>query len=357
MERQIKQKKDFSGQSIYIGLDVHSKSWHVTLMGEHICLKSYTQPPSSESLHQFLQAYYPGAHYYSAYEAGFSGYTHHRKLNEYGIQNIVVNPADIPKSNKETHYKSDKRDSRLIAEALRSGMLKGIYVFTPCDEEFRSLFRSRLAIAKDIRRTRNRIKSFLAYRCIEIPSTCVYNPKSKEYLTWLQKLNLEDSQSVIQKAQLLERLHFLLDQRRKLEQQLRNMARKKDKELFDLLQTVPGIGPITAIGFMAEIGDINRFKHIKQFASYIGLIPRMHQSGNTERIGSITYRSNNYLRPLIIEASWQAVRCDSAILHYYQEKCTHENAKKVIVKVARKLLNRVMYVMKHRKPYERGINY
>ncbi|WP_439182656.1 IS110 family transposase [Carboxylicivirga taeanensis] len=356
MKTQIKQKKDFTGQDIFIGLDVHKKSWHVTLMGQHICLKSYTQPASSECLHQFLQEHYPGARYFSAYEAGFSGYSHHRKLNEYGIKNIVVNPADIPKTNKDDHYKTDKRDSRTIAEALRSGLLKGIHVLSPKDEEFRSLFRSRLAIAKDIRRTRNRIKSFLAYRAIEIPSAYIYNPKSKGFLVWLQSIKLPDAQSVIQKQQLIERLHFLLEQRLSLERQLRILARNKDKVLYELLQTVPGIGPITAIGFMAEIGDINRFRHIKQFASYIGMVPRIHQSGNTERIGSITYRNNGYLRPLVIEAAWQAVRCDSAILQYYQEKCAHENAKKVIVKVARKLLNRIMYVMKHRTKYERGIN-
>lgn len=64
--------------------------------------------------------------------------------------------------------------------------------------------------------------------------------------------------------------------------------------LFKILQSVPGIRPITAIGIMAEIGDINRFKHFKQFANYVGVVPRMHQSGESEKVGAITYRNNKY---------------------------------------------------------------
>lgn len=356
MRTQVSKKITFSGQKLFIGLDVHKKSWHVTILSENICLKSFTQPPDSIALHHFLAYSFPGAHYFSAYEAGFCGYYHHRKLNELGIDNIVVNPADIPKSNKDTHFKTDKSDSRLIAEALRGGLLKGIYIFDKDSEEFRSLFRSRLALAKDIRRTRGRIKSFMAYRNIDIPVEYIRNPKSSLYLQWLDAMVFENPNAKTQLSQFLERLLFLLEQRRQLEQGLRNMARKRNREMFDLLQSVPGIGHITAIGIMAEIGDINRFRGIKQFASYIGLIPRIHQSGEKERIGSMTYRNNNYLRPLLIEAAWQAVRADPSMLYYYQQKCKYGgNTKKAIVKVARKLLSKIMYVMRNKEKYERAI--
>ncbi len=107
---------------------------------------------------------------------------------------------------------------------------------------------------------------------------------------------------------------------------------------------------------MGEIVDIFRFKSIKQFSSYVGLIPRIQQSGEKERLGSITYRHNSYLRPLLIEASWQAVRTDPAMLVYYNKKTQScGNSKKAIVKVARKLLNKIMHVMRYREPYERGI--
>jgi len=355
MQSQVIKKIDFSEQNLYIGLDVHSKSWHVTVVSESLCLKSFTAPPNAESLSHFLRDKFPGACFYSAYEAGFSGYSSHRKLNALGIHNIVVNPAVIPRSNRDSLYKTDRSDSRMIAEALRGGFLKGIHVFDPRSEEFRGLFRSRLALAKDIRRTKGRIKGFLAYRGIELPSEFIRNPKSPRYLQWLEGLAFQIPGARCQPDQLVHRLQFLTAQRRGLEKELRAMAKHRDGTLYRLLQTVPGIGPITSVGIMAEIGDIHRFKHFKQFASYVGVVPRLHQSGETERVGAITYRSNNYLRPLIIEAAWQAVRADPAMLVYYQERCLKGNAKKAIVKVARKLLSKVMHVMRSRVKYERGM--
>lgn len=355
MQTQVSKKIDFSGKNLFIGLDVHKLSWHVTIYSQEMSLKAFTQPPSPKSLFSFLSTNYPNANYYSAYEAGFCGYSHHRELNKLGVHNIVVNAADVPKSNKDSHQKTDKSDSRLIAEALRGDLLKAIYVFDSDSEEFRGMFRARLALAKDIRKTKLRIKSFLLYRSIEIPKEFSNKPRTLAYLRWLAQMEFSDHKAKIQLSLMLDGLLFLKEQRKQLEQELRNTARKRDRELFNLLQTVPGIGPITAIGIMAEIGNINRFKNIKHFASYVGLIPRMKQSGETERIGGITYRNNNYLRPLLVEAAWQAVRADPAMLQYYQDNCLKGNAKKAIIKVARKLLSRIMFVMRNRIKYERGI--
>lgn len=354
MQMQITKKIDFSGKNLYIGLDVHKKSWQVTILSQEMSLKTFSQPPTPKALHLFLESNYPGANLHSAYEAGFSGYSHHRELNELGIHNIVINPADVPKSNKDSHQKNDKSDSRLIAEALRGKVLKGIYIFDPDSEEFRGMFRSRLALAKDIRRTKVRIKGFLLYRTIEIPAA-VNNPNALAYLNWLKQLEFDDQKARIQLSLLFDRLLFLKEQRRQLEQQLKDTARNRDKQLFNLLQTIPGIGPITAIGIMAEIGNIERFKNIKNLASYVGIIPRIKQSGETERVGNITYRHNKYLRPLLVEAAWQAVRSDPAMLQYYQNNCLKGNAKKAIIKVARKLLSKIMFVMRNRIKYERGI--
>jgi transposase len=210
MQTQINKKIDFSGQDLFIGLDVHKKSWQVCVLSKNICLQSFSQPPSALLLHSYLTSHYTNANYHSAYEAGFCGYGNHRKLVALGIDNIVINPADIPRTNKDTLCKNDKRDSRMIAEALRSGLLKCIHIFDRQSEEFRGLFRSRLALAKDIRKTRGRIKSFLAYRDIEVPTEFVNNPKSLKYTMWLQNLNLADANAKFQLRQFTERLLFLL---------------------------------------------------------------------------------------------------------------------------------------------------
>ena len=81
MQTQVNKKIDFCGKNLYIGLDVHKKSWQVTILSQDMSLKTFNQSPHPEALYSFLNTNYPNASYYSAYEAGFCGYSHHRELN------------------------------------------------------------------------------------------------------------------------------------------------------------------------------------------------------------------------------------------------------------------------------------
>jgi len=128
-----------------------------------------------------------------------------------------------------------------------------------------------------------------------------------------------------------------------------------DKELYSLLNSISGLGPLTASALITEIGDINRFTHINHLASYVGLIPRVRETGETTHTGGITFRCNMFLRTLLIESSWQAIRMDPALMQYYHRHVINSKGHKVIIKVARKLLNRIKYVMKNRQPYLTGV--
>jgi len=168
MQYQIN-KLDFTGQNIYAGFDVHLKSWKVTIMTEKLTHKTFSQDPKPELLYDYLVKNFPGGTYHSAYEAGFCGYWIHNKLISLGIKSIVVNPADIPTTDKEKVQKEDARDSKKIARTLRSGDLTPIHV--PCLKTLddRSLMRTRSALVKDLVRNKNRTKSFLYYQGFEIP--------------------------------------------------------------------------------------------------------------------------------------------------------------------------------------------
>ena len=100
--------KDFTGENIYVGFDVHKKSWQVSIMTEHAMHKGFSQPPSVETLVNYLQANFSGGTYHSAYEAGFCGFWIHRELEKLGVNSMVVNPADIPTTQKEQVQKEDK---------------------------------------------------------------------------------------------------------------------------------------------------------------------------------------------------------------------------------------------------------
>ena len=100
---------DFTGQRFYVGIDVHKKSWTVTIRSSNLHIEQFTQPPSSELLVKHLNTKYPGAEYYSAYEAGFCGTGIHEKLTKAGVNNIVINPADLPSTDKEKKNKKGKK--------------------------------------------------------------------------------------------------------------------------------------------------------------------------------------------------------------------------------------------------------
>jgi len=83
-----KNELNFNGQNIYVGIDVHLKSWTVTIRSEHLEHKRFSPPPNAEALHNYLTRNFPGATYYSVYESGFCGFWIHRQLEALGIHNI-----------------------------------------------------------------------------------------------------------------------------------------------------------------------------------------------------------------------------------------------------------------------------
>lgn len=348
-------KIDFKGRHIYVGIDVHLKSWKVTVMTERLTVKTFSQDPSPEILHQFLVRNFPNANYHSAYEAGFCGYWIHNRLVALGIDSIVVNPADIPTTDKERVNKTDQRDSKKIAQSLRSGHLKGIYVPSSKTLEDRNLIRARSLLVKDLSRNKNRIKTFLHFRGIEIPEQ--FKSKSthwsKRFMTWLKSIDLsEDSAS--------ESLNLLIstseDLRATILQANRKIRSMSESETYvtkaKLLRTIPGIGLLTAMILLTEIETITRFSNFDKLCSFIGLIPSTNSSGEKDITGKLTRRGNNFIRSTIVECAWIAARRDLSLNKSFHEYCKRMDANKAIIRIARKLLNRVRFVLVNNKPYE-----
>jgi transposase len=346
---------DFSGHNVYSGLDVHGKSWVTTILFDDIEHRRFTLPPEPMALYNYLSSHFPGANYFSAYEAGFCGYHHHRKLLELGIQNIVINAADLPVTNKEKMNKNDHVDSRRIAQALQKNELKAIYIFGPEHEQFRSLFRMRWRAAKEHRRVKNRIRSFLYYYGINPPAHFKPEYWPVGFIHWLNGITMPTGAGTLSLKYLLKAYQNTREQLLEVTRQLRHEVKIHYPDLYKLLMTVPGIGPIVAMCLIAEIGDITRFKSYRHFSSYIGFIPNSHQSGEKDPKGRLTYRSNKYLRSMLVEASWVAMRHDPALLKYYRERIGKYKSQFVIIKVAHKLLNRVRQVWISQNPYQTGI--
>jgi transposase len=355
MQTQVTKKIDFKDKDLFIGLDVHKKSWSVTIVIDGMEHRTFTQPPDPESLNSYLHRMFPGGTYNSAYEAGFCGYGIHRRLNQLGINNIVINAADIPTSQKDKLQKRDPVDSRKIARSLEKGSLHGIHIFDRELEEMRSLNRTRFYLMRDLRRSKNRIKSFLQYYGEAIPPEFDNNQWTLKFVSWLKQLRMHTQSGDDAFSNLICSYEYHRSQLLTLSRLIRQRIRDYDKELYSLLKTISGIGPLTSSALITELGDINRFKNIDQLSSYVGLIPRIRESGETTHTGGITFRCNTFLRTLLIESSWQAIRMDPAMMQYYHQHMVNNKGHKVVIKVARKLLNRIRYVMKNRQPYITGV--
>jgi transposase len=156
-------KLDFNGQNIYVGLDVHQKSRKVTIMTDYLILKTFSQPPKTELLYNYLEHNFPGGVYHSAYEAGFCGYWIHNKLVSLGIKSMVVNAADIPTTNKEKVQKEDKRDSKKIARSQRNGEPNPIYTPSIRTLEDRALLRTSATVVKDLQGIKTALSHFYTF--------------------------------------------------------------------------------------------------------------------------------------------------------------------------------------------------
>ena len=345
---------DFSGQNIYVGFDVHLKSWKVTIMTDEITHKTFSQPPEPEVLHQYLQRNFPGGTYHSAYEAGFCGYWIHNRLLSLGIHSIVVNPADIPTTNKEKVQKNDKRDSRKIAKALRSGDLVPIYVPSSKTIEDRCLVRTRSMLVRDSTRNKNRIKSFLYFHGIKFPAPFTSNKThwSKRFIDWLEGIEMKEDSSKLTLSLLVSECKKLRDTVLTITKNIRALSQTEAyQEQEKLIRSVPGIGSITAMTFLTEIESITRFNNNDQFHSYVGIVPSTKSSGEDDIVGTITPRGHGILRSAIIESAWKAAGNDPALMKVFHVYCKRMEPNKAIVRIAKKLLNRIHFVLKNKQPY------
>ena len=153
---------------------------------------------------------------------------------------------------------------------------------------------------------------------------------------------------------MLAQYAFTDMQLKEISNRIRAYCKKHKKKDYMLLRSVPGIAGLTAAYILAEIGDIRRFSSFKKFASYVGFIPSMHQSGEGIYTGGSTPRANRHVRNMIIEASWISIRTDPVMQNYYRSHAG-KNAKAVIFKVGRKLLSKIMAVIKTEIPYSVGV--
>lgn len=343
----------FPGSHFFIGIDTHLKNWKVTIRLNSLELKTFSMNPSPNELFNYLKKRYPNGTYHLVYEAGFCGFWPARKFKKLGVDCIVVNPADVPTSNKEKVNKNDPIDSRKLARELENKSLKGIYIPGIFHEELRHLVRLRFRIVQNQTRIKNRIKGLLYTQGISIPQHFTGNSRwSAAFIEWLRAIILNTSAGNFSLQNMIEQLLQLREHNKNVLRELRRQCKQKEIAIIiNSLLSVPGVGFITAITLYSEIIDMNRFSNDAQTAAFVGLVPSTRSSDDTIYNNGISFRQNKFLRPILIEAAWTAVRNDPAMTLKYKELTKRMKSQDAIIRIAKKLLRRIRHVWLKQEDY------
>lgn len=324
------------GDRIFVGVDVHKKTYHVAVWAEQAdrLLVSWVQPAVPEVLMQILVDHLDALERI-VYEAGPTGFTLARHLEGNAFPVEVISAAHTPKA-PASRAKSDRIDCRDLARLASKGLLHKIYIPTVQEEGDRQVERLRDQMMKNQRRAKQQIKSFLLQHGVGEPHGLKHWTKASVAALW--KLDLMP-QLRFSLTVLLEELVHAQSQVRRATQELAEVGQTdRHKKEVELLQSAPGVGPITAMTFRTEVPNPQRFKDRREVGKFLGLSAQVRSTGETRHECGREQGGNRRVRTMLIEAAWRWIAQDRAAQERYRQLLANTgNSKKAIVAMARKL--------------------
>jgi len=271
----------------------------------------------------------------------------------------IVHPLKF-KIITESKRKNDKEDSKKLALGLLKETLPlPVHLKSEPSRQLQIL----LNIRKRIVTTKTKIilqtKSMLRSRGIHCKS--IVSPKSfQEHIDRLLENGFDKEVLFSLKQEFVEEHEKLKNMDDKIKLMI-NLDEKM-REKYELLLSIPGIGPVTASRCLSVIDNIDRFEKAGQLSAYFGLIPSEHSSGDKIVHGKITKEGVKEIRYLLIQAAWSLIRghtTDERISQlkkkFFRISIKEKNSQKAIVAIARQLSRIIFGVLKHRKPYSGNI--
>ena len=238
-----------------------------------------------------------------AYEAGPTGFVLYRRLRQLEIDCIVVAPSKTPEP-KGGRQKTNRRDALQLARLHRAGELTGIHVPDAVDESVRDLTRARSDASRDLKRAKQRLKSFLLRLGYHYTGKANWSEAHQRYLRELV-LPLPALKAVLEE-------HLLaITQRTERRTQLETLIAAQVPQwrmapAVRALMCFRGFDLIAASVLVAELNDVRRFAHPRGLMAYFGLVPREASTGDTRRLGAITKAGNSQARWILVEAAQHA---------------------------------------------------
>ena len=294
-----------------------------------------------------LQSRHVGSLVHVAYEASGCGFGLSDRLSGEGFAVSVLAPSHLPQSPKQRTDKTDAKDVIRIMEVLRGSVLAGnrlpkVWVPPVAVRDDRELVRRRLELGEALSRNKNRIHGLLQRWGIRRPDS-LKSLWTLKYLHWLEEVAVGSSPGLrCHLESLLRELRFWLSELGKLDEELESLSSQSRYEgQVSRLTSLKGVGLLTAMVFLTELGDLNRFRNRRALGSYLGLTPRSYESGEqSDRKGHISRLGPSRVRKVLNQSALAVINFNPDWGRWYRLRSLgmkKSYKKKLIVAVMRRL--------------------
>lgn len=293
-----------------------------------------------------------------AYEASSAGFGLYDQLREAGFEAYVLAPSKIPTTARQKKEKTDEKDALVLLNLVRAFVLAGnplpaVWVPDAQTRDDRELVRTRLDVSVKIGLLKNQVKSLLKRNQVRRPPG-LGKSWTRGFRMWLLQSLVESAESPLNAgarqalASLVRQLDFLEKEQERLDSAVSALVdAPRYLEAVRELTRLSGVGVLTALVFLTEMGDLRRFRNRRQVAAYLGLAPSCFESGRTnDRKGHITRQGSPRVRRVLCQASWASVRHDPQEKAAYARIVEKNPKKKKIAVVA--AMRRLAVRMWHR---------
>ena len=328
----------------FIGLDVHKDFCEVAVAEGAACFSGPRVRSTPEDLEVFGNSLSRSDHV--VLEATGGALAIARILERHAGRVVMANPMAV-RAIASAKAKTDRLDARTLARLLQAGFLPAVWVGDEQTRLLRRLVSRHAQLVKQRTRAKNEVHAVLQ-RTLKgrPPASDLFGKRGR---AWLEDQDLPaDERDTVQAA--LRHIDFLDDE-------LRLVDRATARQVLSWpevrrIMTIQGMGAMAAAGTMAAIGDISRFPSPRHLVGYLGLDPRVHQSGSAPaRHGRISKQGSSEARHLLVEAAWAARKTPGPLRAFGERIRARRGANIATVAVARKLAVLIWHLLTREEDY------